>query len=709
MDNDRVRVEVVQGRDGRPAGRLVDVLDRRRQLVIGTYHARRGRAWVEPREESLEVISVPPTQLARDGDLVKVRLGVGSAVLSPGEPLTGEVAGSLGKSEDASVEVLSLAYAQGFHDEFPAPVMDESDAVPATVSEDEALAEGRVDLRNLPLVTIDGEDARDFDDAIYVEEEADRFRLVVAIADVSHYVKEGTAVDDEALRRATSVYLPGRVLPMLPERLSNGICSLRPNEDRLCMVADMEIGLEGAPGKSRIYPAVMRSAARLTYTEVQKVLSGGGLGRPAIETMLHRAGRLARVLTKMRERRGAIDFDLPETRIELDDDGMPLRMVRREREESHRLVEECMLAANEAVARFFQERRLPSVYRYHGEPDEEKLAIFATLARTYGFELPLKKISSVDLNGLLEKLEGHPERRALNQLLLRSMMQAVYTAEQVGHYGLAAEHYLHFTSPIRRYPDLLVHRLLRAEWARDRRPRSKRAVDAERTQLEELAQRCSERERAAMQVERDVVSFYAALLMKDRVGEEFPGVVSALTDFGFFVELEELFIEGLVKGENVEPNFHLDARSHSLVFGSGRRVRVGQKVQVRLEAVQLRRRQLDFALVEEGLGAGRTRLGGRRGGHESPERERSRPHRSRSSEAAHRDEVRPPVPVAVEPAEPPALNKPPARRIHPTRAEILSGRAMRGPKSKAGGPGGRGAAPSHRGGGKGGKGGRGRK
>lgn len=257
-----------------------------------------------------------------------------------------------------------------------------------------------------------------------------------------------------------------------------------------------------------------------------------------------------------------------------------------------------MLAANEAVAKFFQDRKLPTVYRFHGEPDEEKLATFAALAQAHGFSLGRGgQITSQELNAFVQKLEGHPERRALNQLLLRSMMQAIYSAENVGHYGLAATHYLHFTSPIRRYPDLLVHRLLVAEWARKGRRRPAPELESETEKLEKLAQACSERERAAMQVERDVVAFYATLLMKDRVGEEFDANVSSVTDFGFFVELDPLFVEGLVKGETVGPSFRLDKVLHQLVYASGRKVRVGQRLRVRLVSANTARRQLDFEVV----------------------------------------------------------------------------------------------------------------
>ena len=600
LDGDRVEVEVSTGRNGRNIGRILKVHQRLRQMVVGTYEERGLEAWVTPSDGSLGAIKVPKTQIARPGDAVKVRLGIGAQLLKERTQLTGEVAGSLGRPGDRSVEVLALAYAKGFHDEFPPEVMDEADQIPLVVSAEEAGGEGRKDLRSMPLVTIDGEDARDFDDAICVETRPDGWRLVVAIADVSHYVKEGNPLDAEGLRRATSVYLPGRVLPMLPERLSNGICSLKPDEDRLCMVADMLIDKVGQTHQTQVYPAVMKSRARCTYEEVHAVLSGQNVpGRTELKDLFERANGLAQCLTSMRLKRGAIEFDIPESKIELAPDGQPLRMVRRERLESHRLVEECMLAANEAVAKWFRVKGLPTVNRFHAPPDEDKVAMFQSLAGVFGVKVKSEKSvepTSKELNAMLSQLIGHPEQRALNQVLLRSMMQAVYSSKNLGHYGLGATDYLHFTSPIRRYPDLLVHRLLKAAWNHPGK-RAGPAVDAERERLELLAVQASERERAAMQVEREVLGFYSCLMMKDRVGEELPGTVAALTDFGFFVELEGLFLEGLVRSETVGEGAEFDPATLRIYFGDGRFVKVGMRVQVRVDSINFKRRQVDLELL----------------------------------------------------------------------------------------------------------------
>jgi ribonuclease R len=596
MDRDRVRVHSIQSR-GRTEGRLAKIVERRRRQIIGTYQVRGNRAFVVPEDATIAgTIQVPPTQLAQSGDLVKVQL-VGLGDHSGGRP-TGEVTGSAGRPGTPSVSILSLAYAQGFSDEFPADVVREASAVGPVVTAEEAQSDNRRDLRHLSLVTIDGEDARDFDDAVWAERSAAGYRLVVAIADVSHYVRPGSALDREALFRGTSVYLPNRVLPMLPERLSAGICSLRPEEDRLCVVADIQLSREGNRRSVELYPAVMRSRARCTYSEVQDVLDGKEVPhRAAFRELFQLLAEVARSLNRMREQRGAIDFELSEYKVVLDDQDMPKHIDQRERLFAHRLIEECMLAANEAVAHFFLGRKLPTIFRFHGEPDEEKLAAFNELAKAFGFFLPPKPTSG-ELSQFLKQLRGHPEQRALNQLLLRSMMQAVYSSEETAHYGLAAPSYLHFTSPIRRYPDLQVHRLLKSHWRHSERKPSAQALEAEVAALSAIAERSSERERAAVEVERQTLAFYSTLLMKDRVGEEFSATVSSLAEFGFFVQLDNEHVEGRVRTSSSQGSPRLDARSFSLIYPSGQRVRVGQSLKVRLKAANISRRQLEFELAD---------------------------------------------------------------------------------------------------------------
>jgi ribonuclease R len=625
VDGDLVRIEVVPARGGRTAGRILEVVERRRRLLVGTYHARGSHSFVVPSDPGLDAyVPVPETRVAQDGEVVKVALDPGAGRLA------GSVVEAIGRPGEPRVEVLKVAYAKGFADVFPEAVQRDAQGVPDKVREEDR--RGRRDLTHLPLVTIDGEDARDFDDAVFVERVVGAkgkplFRLVVAIADVAHYVRPGTALDDEAVRRATSVYFPMQVLPMLPERLSNGICSLNPAVERLCMVADLIVDANGETKTGEVYEAVMRSAARCTYTEVARVLDGEKIPqRERFRADFELMAELQAKLTAMRRRRGSIDFDLPEAKIVLAEDGQVAAIEKRPRNRAHRIVEEFMLAANEAVARWFGARDLPTIYRVHGVPDEEKLVGFLELARTHGFEVP-EGGDPRALNELLEDLKGHAQQRALNQLLLRAMMQAIYSPENIGHYGLAAEHYLHFTSPIRRYPDLVVHRLLKEEWAR-RQGDAVRGTPAAR--LEELAAISSERERAAMEAEREIASFYAALFMKDKVGERHDGVVAAVVDFGLFVELERWFVEGLVRVEDLGGAFELDPVQHALVdAGSGRAFRVGDKVQVEVVSASPARRRIELALVEKGgavRGEGAVRAAAPRGT-AAPPRGRPRPER----------------------------------------------------------------------------------
>ena len=622
LDGDLVRIEVVPAPRGRTMGRIVEVVERRRRWLLGTYHARGASSFVVPADDDLEgYVAVGPTDLAEDGVVVKVALEPGTGKLA------GQVVERVGRPGDPRVEVLKVSYAKGFSDLFPDEVRAEAEQVPDHVRQEDR--GGRRDVTGLRLVTIDGEDARDFDDAVHVERVEGkgkaRYRAVVAIADVSHYVRAGSALDAEALRRGTSVYFPAQVLPMLPERLSNGICSLNPEVDRLCMVADLLIDDRGEPVSAELYPGVMRSAARCTYTEVARVLDGEKLPhREGFRKEFELMAELQAKLTAMRARRGAIDFDLPESKIVLADDGRVTAIERRPRNRAHRIVEELMLAANEAVARHSADRNRGTVFRVHGEPDVEKLEKFRKLAETHGFRATEGALGPKELNRLLHAMEGHPQQRALNQLLLRAMMQAIYTSENIGHFGLGAEHYLHFTSPIRRYPDLMVHRLLKAEWAsagvsersagsargersagKANRERGSRDGDREATpsaaRLEEIAVLCSERERAAMQAEREIASFYAAVFMQDKVGQRFGGVVASVVEFGLFVEVEPWLVEGLVKAEDLGDDWELDLDLHALVQRrSGRAFRVGDRVEVELTAASPARRQIDLALVEQG-------------------------------------------------------------------------------------------------------------
>ncbi len=595
LDGDVVRARAIRGRDGRLAAEVVEVVEYRRRLALGIYQAKGKAAWVIPHDRNLSGnVAVPRHPHARDGEMVKVHLHRDA----PG-PLSGEVVTVLGPPGDPRFEMLAAAYAEGFSDEFEPPTLVAAESVPERVRPDEI--SGRRDLRHLALVTIDGEDARDFDDAVHASRTpGGGYRLVVAIADVAHYVRPGNPLDREGLRRATSVYFPGMVLPMLPERLSNGICSLNPEVDRLCMVADIAFDAAGAPLHADIYEAVMRSHARLTYERVAKALGGepDAQARPLLED-LKVAHELSKKLTAQRRARGSIDFDLPEAKMVLDDRGKVVEIVKRPRNDAHRLIEEMMLAANEAVARFFDARGLPTVYRIHDQPDREKLEAFAALARSHGFELPAgDELTPAVLNEFLKQVEGKPAQKALNALLLRAMMQAQYSPDNIGHYGLAAPTYLHFTSPIRRYPDLMVHRLLKEHWARGGRPLRQQEREEQEAYLAGIAAQCSERERAAMKAERDVDAFYSALYMQDKIGEGFLAVISGVAEFGLFCELEDVFVEGLIPAESLGEGTRLDKEKQRLVVGStGRSYAIGDEVQIEVVSADPVRRRITLALA----------------------------------------------------------------------------------------------------------------
>ena len=582
-DGDLILVEVVAGRGGRTAAKLVSVIERRRTHALGRYEVRGRGAVVVPRDPALPQLAVIPTGIAKDGDEVRVRLPT-----HPDDP--GIVEAVEGIAGDPRLESLSVAYAKGFSDEFPGSVLADADSFSALVTAEQR--RGRRDLTALPLVTIDGEDARDFDDAIYVEKTDRGTRLLVAIADVASYVRQGSALDAEALRRCTSVYFPDRVLPMLPERLSNGLCSLMPLVDRLCLVADMVIDGQGHTRSTELYPAVMNSAARCTYTQVADSLDGKRVPLPGKVTALFPAmAALAKTLGRMREVRGAIDFNLTEQKIVLGEDGKVADVVPRERNAAHRLIESCMLAANEAVAQHFLAKDRPAIFRVHDRPDEDKLENFLKLARTHGLQVPVGALPRPQLlNSFLAQIEGKPEARALNSLMLRSMMQAVYAEENIGHFGLGAEGYLHFTSPIRRYPDLMVHRLLWLEW-QGRAP-------AESEELAAVARRCSERERAAMQAEREIDSYYGALWAADHVGERFAGTVDGTTENGLFVEIDAHMVSGMVSADSLGMGAELDKEAHRWHLGrTGASIGIGDLVEVEILSANIARRQIDLALA----------------------------------------------------------------------------------------------------------------
>lgn len=600
MDGDRVRVRVVPGRYGRDVAEVVEVLEHKRRQLLGRYVTRRRVAWVEPFDPLLPPrIEVPQQRGVRDGQVVNV------AIVQYDEEggLFGEIIDVVADEPNTATEILEIAYRRGFSDVFPREVAAAAAQVPDRVRAVDK--RGRRDLTELPLVTIDGPDAQDFDDAVYVEKlPRGGFRLVVAIADVAHYVQQGTPLDEEAFLRGTSVYFPGFVLPMLPENISNGICSLQPGVERLCMVADIVFDRNGEPKEAEFYEGVMRSHARCTYEQVAALLAGEKV--PALSKVapeVRRAGELAERLRRRRVARGALDFDLPEARVVLED-GLPVGVKLQERNDAHRMIEEFMLAANEAVARYFDHHGLPTIYRVHGEPDVEKLEAFARLGAAVGFHLDVEEgVPPAKIGELLRMIEGSPQQKALNMLLLRAMMQAVYSPDNIGHYGLAAEHYLHFTAPIRRYPDLVVHRLLKEHWDRGDKALRGPAMEQLEEELDGVATHSSEQERAAMDAEREADRYLKCLLMEDRVGERFDATVISVTDFGLFAEIDELLIEGLIRAEEIGVRFTFDPDRQVLIFpASGRTFAVGEKIRIEVAGVDVPKRQISMALVadEEG-------------------------------------------------------------------------------------------------------------
>ncbi len=614
MDGDRVVARVERERsDGGREARVIRVLERARTRVVGRYEASRGVGYVVPHEKRLvQDVVIPPDQVAGavSGDLVVAELT--SYPSERGGP-EGRIVEVLGRPEDPDVEAELIIRKHELPHRFGDAVRAEAERVARerAPSEADIRASGRVDLRSRTLVTIDGETARDFDDAVGIERAGgDRTRLYVAIADVSHYVDRGGALDREAYGRGTSVYFPDRAIPMLPEVLSNGICSLNPGVDRYALTAELTFDAAGRPVEGRFYPSVIRSRARLTYTLVRQIVGDRDAGvreaHAALVPDLELMAELAARLRTRRRQRGSIDFDLPEPQIVLDLEGGIEAIVRSERNLAHLLIEEFMLAANEAVARHLEGLEVPTLYRVHEGPARDKLEAFREFLHNLGYTLGSAAGGPVHpkmLQKLVDAARGRPEERLVNTVMLRTMKQARYSADNIGHFGLASPAYTHFTSPIRRYPDLVVHRILREVEAGGRmRPDRRASLERE---LPETALHCSERERKAMDAEREIVALKKCQFMATRVGDEFDGVIAGVTAFGFFVELTDVFVEGLVHISSIGDDFYTYVeKMHALVGRHTRRTfRIGDAIRVRVERVDIDSRHIDFAIVESERGA----------------------------------------------------------------------------------------------------------
>lgn len=606
--NDRViaRINPPALAGGRREGEVIRILERANPRVVGTFETTRHLGFVVPDEKRLpEDIYVPKgmTNGARSGEKVVVQIVQWPDARRSAE---GRIVERLGMKGDVGVDIVSVIRKFGLPEAFPANVLREAEQVPEAVTP-EAIQEGnRRDLRSWTIVTIDGEDAKDLDDAVSVVRLGrNRWQLGVHIADVAHYVREGSALDREAYRRATSVYLADRVVPMLPPRLSNGICSLNPGVDRLTLSCVMEIDGEGKVRSYEIFPSVIRTAARLTYTRVNQILDGepgAEKGLEALVPLCHEMAELMAVLRGRRMRRGALDFDLPEAKVRLNDQGWPTEVQRVERGKAERIIEEFMLAANETVAEHCTTRGLPLLFRIHEAPAPDRIAGLREFLGLFGYNLRVPRdgnVTPAELQKVTEWCQGRPEESLIGSVLLRTMRQARYSEEPQGHFGLAAENYCHFTSPIRRYPDLVVHRVLHAHLQHPKAIPAKLKARWERT-MPEAARHCSDRERVAMEAERETIELKKAEFMSDKVGQQFPGVISGVTQWGFYVQLENT-VEGLVHVSTLTDDYYHFYDEHYALIGerTRRRFRLGDRVVVRVQKVDVDNRQIDFVLDAE--------------------------------------------------------------------------------------------------------------
>ena len=610
-------------RRGRPEGTLVDVVERKTKQLVGRYFCESGIHFVRPDNPRIsQDILIPADQLcgASPGQIVLVDI---TEAPSRNSPPSGHISEVLGDHLDPGLEIEVSIRNYAIPHEWNDEVRAETDAIPDHVTDKDC----RVDLRALPLVTIDGEDARDFDDAVFCQPKPrGGWKLIVAIADVSHYVLPGSALDRQAFERGNSVYFPNHVVPMLPEKLSNGLCSLNPREDRLCMVCEMQISREGDVTKYQFYEAVMYSHARMTYTQVAQIIEERGSQEDAnlrdqfaaILPQIDSLHDLYTVLHKRRSERGAIDFDTQETRILFDSQRKISQIIPVKRTEAHRLIEECMLAANVCTAKFLEKAKVPALYRVHEGPSEERLSSVRDFLGELGIGLgggddPQPE----DYQRVLRSVKNRDDASVIQSVLLRSMSQAVYQAENLGHFGLAFEGYTHFTSPIRRYADLLVHRAIRSLIRSHKKVANVVRVEGateltkeqiypyELPRLDETGAHLSVTERRADEATRDVVNWLKCEYLVDRVGEEYTGVVTAVTGFGLFVMLDELYVEGLIHVTGLPKDYYYHEASQHRMVGerTGRVFRLGDKLTVKVVRVNLDERKIDFELAGQGESA----------------------------------------------------------------------------------------------------------
>ena len=588
-------------RRGRPEGKIVEVLERANNRVVGRVFSEHGVWFVVAENRRItQDILLAPSEHGKALKPVAGQVVVAEIIEQPSkqsQPI-GRIVEVLGNYADPGMEIEIALRKHELPFEFGPEALAEAKKLPDSVKK--ADWKGREDVTDLPLVTIDSETARDFDDAVYCERQAKGYRLVVAIADVSHYIQPRGALDSDAYQRGNSVYFPRRVIPMLPEKISNGLCSLNSGVERLCMVCDMSIAASGEITAYRFYSAVMFSHARLTYTEVAAALyDNDGAARAKLAPLLphlENLDALFRVLVKARAKRGAIDFETLETRMNFDDQGKIASIEAYERNDAHRVIEECMLAANVCASEYLKGHGHAALYRVHEGPTAERLTKLRDFLGGFGLQLsggddPTAK----DYAKLLEQLQGRPDKQLLQTVMLRSLRQAVYSPENVGHFGLAYESYTHFTSPIRRYPDLLIHRAIKAVIAK-----TKYIPGPSENAWEEIGMHCSQTERRADEATRDVEAWLKCYYMQDHIGEEFVGSISSVVPFGIFVALDEVFVEGLVHVSELGADyFHFDEVGHMMLGErTGKRYRLADRVRVQVVRADLETNKIDFRLIE---------------------------------------------------------------------------------------------------------------
>lgn len=613
MSGDTVKVNILKKaqawKDKGAEGEVVDVIERGTSQIVGEFHAYDEKkvkdlgfyGYIQPETKKLKHLTV---QIEKKG----IRPVDGQIIIAEltqfaryeNEDLQGIAVKVIGHKDDPGIDILSIAYKHGINPEFPDAVMKELEDIPNEVQADEI--EGRRDLRGQKIITIDGEDAKDLDDAINVKKlENGNYLLGVHIADVSHYVEEGSAIDEEAFERGTSSYLIDRVIPMLPQKLSNGICSLHPNTDRLTLSCDIEINHQGKLVAYDIYPSVISSYKRMSYEEVNRILMDED---PAmmekhedVVQMLKEMEALHTILEDKRIRNGAISFDTSEIDIQVDEDGKPTEINLVERGIGERIIESFMLSANEAVSMEHSAKNLPFLYRVHEQPDEAKMQNFIEFASALGVQVKGQKdtITPKVLQGILEEVKGEDYEEVVSSLMLRSMQRARYDVEALGHYGLASEYYSHFTAPIRRYPDLTLHRQIHY-YQEEGTGKKEKKYWAER--LPEIAEHSSVAERRAIDAEREVESLKMAEYMQDKVGQEFEAMVTSITNFGMFVQVEEA-VEGLVHMSSMKNDYYEFNERGMMLIGTrtGEKFRIGQKVSVKLVNVDIEQYDIDFELT----------------------------------------------------------------------------------------------------------------